>query len=140
MSPQEAVLTYESRERAPIVQRRALDATRWNKVTSALDPEGLRALPDVVGCPDCADGGAESVAVAFVDGQVDKVTFEYNRDVPGVDALADALREIRDDVRSSPVPRRLPIAPRKGTARSRKEFCGGRQGRSSTPNETRPWE
>ena len=104
VSPQEAVLTYESRERAPIVQRRAHDATRWSKVTSALDPEGLRALPDVVGCPDCADGGAESVAVAFVDGQVDQVTFEYHSDVPGVDALADALREIRTTFDPLPAP------------------------------------
>jgi hypothetical protein len=95
VSAQTAVLTYESRERAPFVQRRAIDPALWSKVSTALDPERLRALPEVVGCPDCADGGAESVAVTFGDGAVERVTFEYRDDVDGIEALVDALREIR---------------------------------------------
>ncbi|MET0554345.1 MAG: hypothetical protein ABW221_14980 [Vicinamibacteria bacterium] len=95
VSAQTAVLTYESRQRTPFVQRRALDPAQWTKIATALDPAKLRALPEVVGCPDCADGGAESVAVTFGDGQVDSVTFEYRDDVAGIEALVDALREIR---------------------------------------------
>jgi hypothetical protein len=95
LSPQEAVLTYESRLRSPFVQRHALDAAAWKKVSDALDPAALHALPDVVGCPDCADGGAEAVTVVFADGQSDTVTFEYLQDVRGIQAVASALREIR---------------------------------------------
>jgi hypothetical protein len=95
VSPGLAVLTHESRERGTMVQRRALDAVQWSRVAGALDADGLRALPDVVGCPDCADGGAEALRVVFGDGRSDAVTFEYGHDVAGIQALVDALREIR---------------------------------------------
>jgi hypothetical protein len=91
----EAVLTHESRERAPVVQRRPLADAQWARLSEALDQTGLRALPDVVGCPDCADGGAESLKVAFGDGRSEEVTFEYGADVAGIEALVDVLREIR---------------------------------------------
>jgi hypothetical protein len=95
VSSQEAVRTLESRERPPIVQRRRLDAPQWARVAGALDPAGLRALPDVVGCPDCADGGAEGVSVAFADGQTDAVVFEYGADVAGIETLVSELRALR---------------------------------------------
>jgi hypothetical protein len=107
LTPRQAVLTWESRERGLVVQRHALDDALWSRVSGALDPEGLRALPDVVGCPDCADGGAESLRVAFGDGQADAVTFEYGDDVAGIAAVVDALREIRASF-GPPPPSELP--------------------------------
>lgn len=107
LRPRLAVMTWESRERGAVVERRALDAAQWSRVSGALDPEGLRALPDVVGCPDCADGGAESLRVAFGDGQADAVTFEYGDEVAGIEALVDALREIRSSF-DPPPPSALP--------------------------------
>lgn len=104
LTEREAVMTYESRQRAPFVQRRALEASQWAKVSQALDARALRALPDVVGCPDCADGGAEAVAVAFEDGPPEAVTFEYNRDLPEIQALVDALREVRRTFAPPPSP------------------------------------
>ena len=59
VSPQEAVLTSRA-AKAPHRQVRLPGAVHWTRVSGALDAAGLRALPDVVGCPDCADGGAES--------------------------------------------------------------------------------
>lgn len=104
LSQGEAVLTYESRERAPVVQRRPLADAQWTRVSEALDETGLRALPDVVGCPDCADGGAESLRVAFGDGQTEAVTFEFGADVAGIQALVDVLREIRLSFDPAPAP------------------------------------
>ena len=95
LSSREVVLTYESRKRGPFVQRGTRSAELWSKVAGALDPARLRALPSVLGCPDCADGGAESVTVAFGEGQVTKVTFEYRDDIAGINEMVDALREIR---------------------------------------------
>ncbi len=46
---------------------------------------------DTLGCPDCADGGAEYVEL---DGQ--RVTFEYRGDAGGATPLAEALRAIRE--------------------------------------------
>ena len=103
----QAVLTYESRERAPVVQRRPLADAQWTRISEALDAAGLRALPDVVGCPDCADGGAEALRVSFGDGQTEAVTFEYGADVRGIEALVDVLREIRLGFDPAPSPSSL---------------------------------
>ena len=105
--PRQAVMTYESRALGTVVQRQAVDTALWTRALEALDADALRALPDVVGCPDCADGGAESVAVTFGDGAVDRVTFEYNDDVTGIEGLVDALRELRTSFAPPPAP----IAP-----------------------------
>lgn len=94
LSPREAVLTYQSDQRATIVQRR-LDVAMWTRAVDALDASGLRALPEVVGCPNCVDGGTESLRVAFGDGQADGITFEAGADVPGIEAVVDVLREIQ---------------------------------------------
>lgn len=95
LQPRQAVLTYESRQRAAVVHRRALSDAEWSRVADALDEAALRALPPVVGCPDCADGGAEGMSVTFGDGQSDGVTFEYGASVDGVKAVVDALRAVR---------------------------------------------
>jgi hypothetical protein len=103
VSPREAVMTYESRELGTVVQRRALDAADWTRASEALDADALRALPDVVGCPDCADGGAETVRVAFGDGGSAEVKFEFGDDVEGIDALVGVLREVRRSFTPPPV-------------------------------------
>ena len=96
LSEDEAVLTYVSREAGSIVRRQAVDAALWRTVTSALQPAALRSLPGTVGCPDCADGGTERIEVTFDDGQTAAVSFEYRARVDGIDALAVALREVRE--------------------------------------------
>lgn len=108
VSPREAVLTYEGRLLSQFPLRHALDAASWKKLSDALDPAGLRALPDVVGCPDCADGGADVLTVAYGDGQVDSVTFEHGQAVRGIEALVKELYEVRE---SFPTPPPTAAAP-----------------------------
>lgn len=100
--PRQAVMTFDSRALGTVVQRRAVDAALWTRALKALDADALRALPDVVGCPDCADGGAESVQVGFGDGGSAKVTFEYGDDVRGIEEVVSVLREVRQSFTPPP--------------------------------------
>ncbi len=96
VSAREAVLTLESRLQPPLVRRRGIDPVEWRRLVAALDAARLRALPSVIGCPDCADGGAETLTVVFTDGSSTTVTFEYNQAVPGIESVMDQLRAIRN--------------------------------------------
>src|SRR5687768_5947088 len=53
----------------PTVRRTApSSATEWRELTEAVDREVIESLPATIGCPDCADGGAESVEVVAPTG------------------------------------------------------------------------
>jgi len=52
-------------------------------------------LSEVIGCPDCADGGAEWVSLKL-DGKVKKVTFEYGKVPDELKELVARLREIKE--------------------------------------------
>ena len=99
VSAGEAVLTYQSRLQPPLIRRRAIDPVEWRRLVAALDAARLRALPSVIGCPDCADGGAETLTVVFTDGPSETVTFEYNQQVPGIELVMDQMRAIRLSLR-----------------------------------------
>ncbi|MCX2583181.1 hypothetical protein [Pedobacter sp. MR22-3] len=49
-------------------------------------------LPDVIDCPDCADGGAEWVTI-IENGKSKKVTFDYGKAPAAIKELVDKLRE-----------------------------------------------
>jgi len=63
----------------------------YNKVLSQFDIKSFLLLDSVIGCPDCADGGAEWLTVKSGN-TVKKVTFEYNK-VP--EKFKSAVAEIR---------------------------------------------
>jgi len=52
-------------------------------------------LPEVIGCPDCADGGAEWVALKL-EGKLKRVTFEYGNAPDEIKELVIKLREIKE--------------------------------------------
>jgi hypothetical protein len=76
---------------------RPLDDARWKALVAAIDVEALRRLPDVIGCPDCADGGAEWIEVQSA-GFSKKVTFDAGADLPEIQRLLDAARALRAEV------------------------------------------
>jgi hypothetical protein len=63
-----------------------------NELISEVD---LNQFKDVIGCPDCADGGAEWIEVAK-NGKTKKITFEYGKAPAELDALIKKLRPISD--------------------------------------------
>ncbi len=72
----------------PRVQTRPLTAAERARIAEAL--AATRITTETLGCPDCADGGAE-----YVEAGGQRVTFEYGGDAGGAAALAEALREVR---------------------------------------------
>ena len=50
----------------------------YNEVLSQFDIKSFYLLDSVIGCPDCADGGAEWITIKSGN-MTKKVTFEYNK-------------------------------------------------------------
>ncbi len=69
-----------------------LSADYIASITKNVDFETFKKLDEVIGCPDCADGGAEWVEIIKNDSR-HKVTFEYEHDVKEIAPLLKLLRE-----------------------------------------------
>ncbi len=65
----------------------------WTEMKSLISIEEFIELPETIGCPDCADGGAEWVQI-IGPGYSKKVMFEYGSTPAGLEALLSKLREI----------------------------------------------
>lgn len=87
---------FDDRGDRPDLERTVpLTATQWQELASALSREQMQALPAVIGCPDCADGGAESLE-ELTDGWSRAVTFEYGAALPELQPLLGRVRSLRD--------------------------------------------
>lgn len=60
-----------------------------------LNSEKIAALPEVIGCPDCADGGAEWVAIN-ADGKKYKITFDYGKPPKELAAAVAKLKILKE--------------------------------------------
>ncbi len=72
-----------------------LTASEWQEIQRLAALADFDALPDVVGCPDCADGGAEGLTVEGASG-AESVSIEFRADVREVQPLLERVRAIRD--------------------------------------------
>lgn len=71
-----------------------LTHAEWVEITHLAAAAKFEGLPPVIGCPDCADGGAESLTVN--GGTVPKtVSFEHGATVEQVQPLLERVRAIR---------------------------------------------
>jgi len=73
----------------------ALTPAEWAEIAALAANTKLDALPETIGCPDCADGGAESIAVATGSGAPRTVTFDYNASIAQAQPLLDRVRALR---------------------------------------------
>jgi hypothetical protein len=64
-----------------------ITAVESEKLKSLVDMDALFALQEVIGCPDCADGGGEWVEIA---------TAEHGASIPAIQELLQELRTIRE--------------------------------------------
>jgi hypothetical protein len=79
----------------PPVRRTAeVSASEWRLLTESVNRAAFEALPATVGCPDCADGGAESLEVLSRDWQRG-VTFEFGATIPQLEPLLERMRMLR---------------------------------------------
>ncbi len=88
----------------PVEQRRYparqvrtdLSNKHWKELQQLVDPDALFGLPDTIGCPDCADGGAESVEVKFSNHASKKVTFDMGAPPGELKNLRDRLWKLEE--------------------------------------------
>lgn len=75
--------------------RRSLSSAEWQEFTQLASRARFQALPEVIGCPDCADGGAESLSIETAAG-TQSVKFEYGATVEALMPLLDRVRKLRE--------------------------------------------
>ena len=76
----------------PKTYKETSDIILQNSLSKSIDYEAFKKLKNVIGCPDCADGGAESVEI--IKGNIKhKVTFEYGKAPKEIESLVTILRE-----------------------------------------------
>jgi hypothetical protein len=51
----------------------------------------MAKLPQTIGCPDCADGGATYVSVLFENGNEMRVSYEYGKPPKALEQIAQLL-------------------------------------------------
>lgn len=71
-----------------------ITSTEWSNLIALVDLSVLQGFEDVVGCPDCADGGAEWIQVVTQEDSK-KITFEYGDTLDGIQPLINQLRLYR---------------------------------------------
>ena len=63
----------------------------WNDLINSINYLAFRNLEEVIGCPDCEDGGAEWVKIV-ANGVSHKVTFEFGNEPEELEEIIDDLR------------------------------------------------
>jgi hypothetical protein len=84
----------DNRKELPIKENsRSLTQKEINQIYSNIKWDQFNNLADTIGCPDCADGGAEWVKIQNGKTQK-KVTFEYGKAPKELSNLINTLRTI----------------------------------------------
>jgi hypothetical protein len=100
ISEKEAVLTREAWGRgagANLPLQRltaALSSQEWEQIAAAAAAAKIDALPETIGCPDCADGGAESLTIVGPKG-TKTITFDHGAAVAEAQPLLEHVRALR---------------------------------------------
>jgi hypothetical protein len=72
-----------------------LSAAEWQEIQRLAANVDMDALPEVVGCPDCADGGAEGLTIEGPGG-AESVSLEFRASLPQAQPLLERVRALRD--------------------------------------------
>ncbi|TDG35499.1 hypothetical protein EZJ43_12805 [Pedobacter changchengzhani] len=75
--------------------QKTFTASEFEALKALFNDAKITSLPAVIGCPDCADGGAEWISVV-IDGKEYKVTFEYGNAPDELKAAVLKLRTLKD--------------------------------------------
>jgi hypothetical protein len=77
----------------------ALTASEWEEIARLAADARIGALPDTIGCPDCADGGAETLTIAGATERT--ITFEHGARIEEVQPLLERVRALRQRLTDS---------------------------------------
>jgi hypothetical protein len=71
-----------------------LSDVEWQEIARLAEDTKLDGLPDVIGCPDCADGGAESLTIVGPKGSK-SISFDHGAAIAQAQPLLDRVRALR---------------------------------------------
>jgi hypothetical protein len=74
-----------------------LTPAEWQEIQRLAAATDLTIVPDTVGCPDCADGGAEGLTIESPTG-AESVSLEFRADLPAAQPLLNRVRALRDQL------------------------------------------
>lgn len=74
-----------------------LSQGEWEEFARLAAEMSFDGLMPVIGCPDCADGGAETLSV-LGSGEPRSVSFGYGADVAQAQPLLDRVRALREQL------------------------------------------
>ncbi len=72
----------------------ALSSQEWEQMAAAAAAATIDALPETIGCPDCADGGAESLTIVGPKG-TKTITFDHGAAIAEAQPLLEQVRALR---------------------------------------------
>lgn len=78
-----------------------ISSADWNTLKASANFDAFGKQAETLGCPDCADGGAEYIELQLGDSK-HRVTFEYGKTIPGFEPLVEALRKQRAAFKTCP--------------------------------------
>jgi len=78
----------------PITRTESLNGVGWDSIKTDFNLDAFFELPEVIGCPDCADGGAEWLEIELTTGETHKVTFEYSKEPDFIKPQIERLRKM----------------------------------------------
>ncbi|MDG1889924.1 MAG: beta-propeller domain-containing protein [Verrucomicrobiota bacterium] len=90
-------LTFQARapdQSLPTFRQSDYGNSDWNRLIPLIDWKAFLEISEKIGCPDCADGGAEWIEIS-VPGRTHRVTFEYGASVKEMGPILKSLRLLR---------------------------------------------
>ena len=107
---QTIVLSASSRqeEHPPIKETMEISPDEWEHLLQLAEASEIESYKEVIGCPDCADGGAEWVAITRGE-KVYKVTFDFGRPPESMAEMVDIMRGWMDSLPTDPTPVPTPL-------------------------------
>lgn len=79
----------------PKTCQKAISNEQFETLISDIDMDSFDKLEEVIGCPDCADGGAEWVEI-IKDGKRKRVTFEYGKAPKELKVAVAKFKEVKE--------------------------------------------
>ncbi len=68
------------------------DKGGYDELIQSIDWNKWETMPETIGCPDCADGGAEYIEIVTSEG-TKRVTFDAGSDPEGLEKTLEILRK-----------------------------------------------
>lgn len=87
------VYQASGRNRKTLTYTETLTTDNWKLFQSLINMEAFFKLSKTIGCPDCADGGAEWIEIETISGKKHKVTFDFWKAPDQLKDLVSVLRQ-----------------------------------------------